>query len=602
MEAERSIKTAVAKTFNEKRPVKGLSFNRKNYNKYFLYSAFVLLFLVSFQLIFSSAVYTVKFLHGKDKEYLKDIFNLSRFIFFALSTLNFIIFFDLVKKKRYAYLLELFSLFLLICLRIIRHGILGKYLVPIYLYIFIVLYLNNGYFTVNVVGFKRKSFIRSLLATLTIIFTQSIILVVFTSKRFNLHLPIEEILKNAFYGIFGISTLDIYLPKNIFLRYQSTIWLQLIFALIVFLAIALKPIFEKSYNTNIDDVKSFIIENGKNPLSYLILEEDKNIFYSERVKGLVGYKIVNGVFVILGDIVVEEGGENIFIEELLEFCKYQKLEILFLNSTGEYKKELLSLGLHQAKYGEDCIFTLDEYDLKGKRAQKIRTAINKSKKLGVEVHEYKIEEGRDEFIENSFREITDAWIKNKGSMMMEFTVGSMNLEAPENRRYFYSILDGVIIAFVVFVPYDNRKGYIADITRRREGAPQGAIESIIYDGFMTLKEEGAEEGNMGLCPLYNVVDDFSGFNEKFLNEIYERFSKFYNFKALRHSKEKYGPTTWKNRYLYYSGKNFFKILTAIVLCHFPKNMWKYVSTQILDFVKDKISTERSTKDDLQWKK
>lgn len=599
MEAERSIKTAVAKTFNEKRPVKGLSFNRKNYNKYFLYSAFVLLFLVSFQLIFSSAVYTVKFLLGKDKEYLKDIFNLSRFIFFALSTLNFIIFFDLVKKKRYAYLLELFSLFLLICLRLIRHGILGKYLVPIYLYIFIVLYLNNGYFTVNVVGFKRKSFIRSLLATLTIIFTQSIILVVFTSKRFNLHLPIEEILKNAFYGIFGISTLDIYLPKNIFLRYQSTIWLQLIFALIVFLAIALKPIFEKSYNTNIEDVKSFIIENGKNPLSYLILEEDKNIFYSERVKGLVGYKIVNGVFVILGDIVVEEGGENIFIEELLEFCKYQKLEILFLNSTGEYKKELLSLGLHQAKYGEDCIFTLDEYDLKGKRAQKIRTAINKSEKLGVEVHEYKIEEGRDEFIENSFREITDAWIKNKGSMMMEFTVGSMNLEAPENRRYFYSILDGVIIAFVVFVPYDNRKGYIADITRRREEAPQGAIESIIYDGFMTLKEEGAEEGNMGLCPLYNVVDDFSGFNEKFLNEIYERFSKFYNFKALRHSKEKYGPTTWKNRYLYYSGKNFFKILTAIVLCHFPKNMWKYVSTQILDFVKDKISTERSTNDDLQ---
>ncbi len=182
---------------------------------------------------------------------------------------------------------------------------------------------------------------------------------------------------------------------------------------------------------------------------------------------------------------------------------------------------------------------------------------------------------------------------------MEFTVGSMNLEAPENRSYFYSILDGVIIAFVVFVPYDNRKGYIADITRRREGAPQGAIESIIYDGFMTLKEEGAEEGNMGLCPLYNVVDDFSGFNEKFLNEIYERFSKFYNFKALRHSKEKYGPTTWKNRYLFYSGKNFFKILTAIVLCHFPKNMWKYVSTQILDFVKDKISTERSTKDDLQ---
>lgn len=599
MEAERSIKTAVAKTFNEKRPVKGLSFNRKNYNKYFLYSAFVLLFLVSFQLIFSSAVYTVKFLLGKDKEYLKDIFNLSRFIFFALSTLNFIIFFDLVKKKRYAYLLELFSLFLLICLRIIRHGILGKYLVPIYLYIFIVLYLNNGYFTVNVVGFKRKSFIRSLLATLTIIFTQSIILVVFTSKRFYLHLPIEEILKNAFYGIFGISTLDIYLPKNIFLRYQSTIWLQLIFALIVFLAIALKPIFEKSYNTNIEDVKSFIIENGKNPLSYLILEEDKNIFYSERVRGLVGYKIVNGVFVILGDIVVEEGGENIFIEELLEFCKYQKLEILFLNSTGEYKKELLSLGLHQAKYGEDCIFTLDEYDLKGKRAQKIRTAINKSKKLGVEVHEYKIEEGRDEFIENSFREITDAWIKNKGSMMMEFTVGSMNLEAPENRRYFYSILDGVIIAFVVFVPYDNRKGYIADITRRREGAPQGAVESIIYDGFMTLKEEGAEEGNMGLCPLYNVVDDFSGFNEKFLNEIYERFSKFYNFKALRHSKEKYGPTTWKNRYLYYSGKNFLKILTAIVLCHFPKNMWKYMSTQILDFVKDKISTERSTNDDLQ---
>lgn len=568
---------------------------KKKYNKITVTLAFVLLFFVSIQLLFSSAIYTIKFIAPKNKEYLKDIFNLSRFIYFALSVLNLMVFMDLVKKKRYAFAIEIFSLVILIVTRIIRPGPFGKYLCFIYILILVILIFNEDYFTINSKGFKSKNFFMNMIIVLSTIYLQSIVLVMYISKRFHLGLGVKEILSNGFYGIFGISSLDIYLPRNMFLKYQSTIWIQIIFALMIFFAIGLRPIFEKSYNLKIKDVKSFIVQNGKNPLSYLTLEKDKEIFYSERVKGLVGYRIVNGVFVILGDMIVEDGYQDEFIEELLEFCKTQRLEILFLNSTGDFRKDLLKNRLKEVKYGEDCIFDLEKYDLAGKRAQKIRTAINKSKKLGVEVREYKIMEKRDEFIENSFREITDEWVKNKGSMMMEFTVGSMNLENPENRRYFYSILNGIIIGFVVFVPYNDKLGYIADITRRREGAPQGAIESIIYEGFMTLKSEGAKEGNMGLCPLYNVVDEFSGLDEKFLNGTYERFSKFYNFKALRHSKEKYGPTDWKNRYLYYSGNNFIKILTAIVLCHFPKNVWKYVTTQIIEGTKERLKKDVDAK-------
>ena len=151
-------------------------------------------------------------------------------------------------------------------------------------------------------------------------------------------------------------------------------------------------------------------------------------------------------------------------------------------------------------------------------------------------------------------------------------LGKNNFEDPMDRRYFYSAdAEGKVLAYCVFNPYNEKKGYIAEITRRRQDAPQGALEKIIYEAFMTFKSEGVIEGTMGLSPLYNVnSDNQSEITPKLFNYIYDHMTSFYNFKALHHAKEKYAPTHWQTRYYAYLPKPFsLKYAYAIVRSQVP---------------------------------
>lgn len=131
-----------------------------------------------------------------------------------------------------------------------------------------------------------------------------------------------------------------------------------------------------------------------------------------------------------------------------------------------------------------------------------------------------------------------------------------------------------MLGFVVFLPYLN--GYLADVTRRKNDAPQGVLEKIIYEAFMQFKEEGVAWGNMGLSPLYNVADhDKSTMTEKLFNYIYENLNNGYGFKQLHHAKEKYAPTHWIPRYLAYYPYPFSpKFAYALVRCQIKEGFCK----------------------------
>ncbi len=71
---------------------------------------------------------------------------------------------------------------------------------------------------------------------------------------------------------------------------------------------------------------------------------------------------------------------------------------------------------------------------------------------------------------------------------------------------------------------------------------------------MTLKEEGAHWGNLGLVPLKDVAGgkNKTTLPEKLFEYIYENLNQFYDFKALRHAKEKFAPSCWVPRYIVYN--------------------------------------------------
>ena len=80
----------------------------------------------------------------------------------------------------------------------------------------------------------------------------------------------------------------------------------------------------------------------------------------------------------------------------------------------------------------------------------MRMNINHATKAGVTVHEYKVLEKRAPAIDKEFNRITNEWLEVKKSGMLQFTMGTVGLENPMDKRYFYALnSDGKMVAFII---------------------------------------------------------------------------------------------------------------------------------------------------------
>ena len=185
----------------------------------------------------------------------------------------------------------------------------------------------------------------------------------------------------------------------------------------------------------------------------------------------------------------------------------------------------------------------------------MRMNINHAKKAGVTIAEYKPLLQRDPDIESAFDRVTNEWLGQKKSSLLSFTMGTAGLENPMDKRYFYARdKDNQIVAFIVFVPFLGKDGYMADVTRHGNGAPGGVMETIIYEAFQVFKSEGIHYGSLGVAPLAGLDDEKAEPVEKLLRFVYDHLNECYGFKDLYRAKEKYSPTEWIPAYYIYLPK------------------------------------------------
>ncbi|MEJ8553793.1 bifunctional lysylphosphatidylglycerol flippase/synthetase MprF [Tepidibacter sp. Z1-5] len=337
-------------------------------------------------------------------------------------------------------------------------------------------------------------------------------------------------------------------------------------------------------NEDRNKVRGYLKQYGDNSISYLALEKDKKYFFSENIEGVVTYVISSGVAVCAGDPICDENDIVELLSEFISYCKEKELRICFCQTSSKFMNEFNKLGFGSIKYGEEAMFDLDIYTTSGKKAAKIRQAINNANRLGVEVLEYKPLENKDINIEKEILEVSNEWLSLKKSGELSFMLGSISLEKPMDRRYFIAVdSDKKILGFVVFVPFLGGKGYYADVTRRRKDAPIGVMEKIIINAFNEMKAEGVKWGSLGVAPLANVREDKQKIQiTSFVMEfIYKKINNFYGFKSLHQYKKKYGPTMWESRFLVYYPRIFTpKMAYSIIKVKNPGGVKDFLINQI----------------------
>lgn len=325
-------------------------------------------------------------------------------------------------------------------------------------------------------------------------------------------------------------------------------WTSLLAALVFIL----KPLIYRPIASNRDRerVRRLLAEYGVNPVSYVDVENDKRYFFGAGAEGVIAYCMAGRVAVCAGDPVCAPGDTGVLVSEFMAYCRRNDLNICFCQVTEGTVSYFKSLRFGVAKYGEEAMFDLRGYSIRGGRAAKVRQNIHHADRAGVAVAEYRPLERRDPETERQIEDVSRDWLGTKKSGELSFLLGSVALENPLDRRYFVARdARGVVCAFIVFVPF--RGGYYTDVTRRRHDAPLGAMEKIVVDAFAQMRDEGFRWGSMGLAPLSNVRGDPKGSPRvaDLLHYVFEHMNGFYGFKALYQYKSKFAPSLWEPRYV-----------------------------------------------------
>lgn len=512
---------------------------------------------------------------------------------FIVGLIMILLSYNLFKKNKTAWFLQIIGLIASISLQVM-HRI---HHTPIFLFLEVIVLF---YLLLNANAYSRRTSKRSYKTAFVYIFISFFILL--TSSVVGIAvLAANHKTNEAFFANF-MQTLKIvffieptnlsqysFMEKVYFDSLTGIFWTLLFIALFVLL----KPIvIDRKINSfQKEKAKELVDAYGQNPMSYLALEDDKEYFFSKSVKGFCAYTIVGDVMVICGDIICAPNDATIFLVELKNNASSNQYSLLLENVTDYFLPLYQQFQFGVLKCGEDANFNLDTYSLKGGEVAKVRAAINHANKAGISVLEIKPASAEHHHYVMDMSKISDEWLNSKNSPELIFMLGKNNFHLPLDRRYFAALsANNEVLGYVVFNPYKAKRGYIAEITRRKNDAPQGVLEKILYDAFQIFKSEGVTEATLGLSPLYNITPNKDlDVTANLMNYIYEHMNNFYNFKALHHAKEKYAPTEWAPRYYVFYPQPFNPIYAySIIRSQLPQKP----SVLLLDIIKDRYFKRR----------
>jgi len=153
--------------------------------------------------------------------------------------------------------------------------------------------------------------------------------------------------------------------------------------------------------------------------------------------------------------------------------------------------------------GTSYAVSLKGYSLAGTKKMKLRNKIKRAKGEGLVVQEVGKELPRSEETFARLRDISAAWLAEKGKKELEFMIGELGEPGDALRRIFVvSDAAGKAQAFITYVPvWGERPGVLHDLTRKRPEAGVGAQElcnSFAVERFMA---EGVPHLHFGFTPF-----------------------------------------------------------------------------------------------------
>ena len=127
----------------------------------------------------------------------------------------------------------------------------------------------------------------------------------------------------------------------------------------------LRPV---SHASDLMHARTLVNLYSQNPSAYLTLEDDKLLYFGQKVDGVIPYGVVGSTIVINGDPICADSDFPVLLAEFKEFCQRSAHNLFFISVTDHFLEEYKKQGFGWVKNGEEARFHLADYEISGKKA------------------------------------------------------------------------------------------------------------------------------------------------------------------------------------------------------------------------------------------
>lgn len=257
-------------------------------------------------------------------------------------------------------------------------------------------------------------------------------------------------------------------------------------------------------------VEEFAYRFGRGYDSYLILEPDRECFWSRDGQGLVGYVRLGRYVKVPGGLLAADGHKAALLREFLQFAHERRLRVSFYNICEDELPLFSQCGLQITKWGEEPIVDLRSCSWEGKPFEWVRRQTNFCHRKGLEFRECRRETcsaAEWDGVKAELRQISAELLSTRPQASeMKLLQGELDPENLGRKRIFIARADsgrGRIEGFLACNPGMNGDFWSFEIYQHRPDAVRGTIPFLMHQAMQVLQREGARYVSLCLVPGVN---------------------------------------------------------------------------------------------------
>jgi len=290
-----------------------------------------------------------------------------------------------------------------------------------------------------------------------------------------------------------------------------------------------------------------VVERSRWTYPNLVFRGDKALLFSESGNGFLMYGRMHRTFVAMGDPVGPPDETRELAGRFRELCDRHRARPVFFEVRDENRHVYLELGLSLTELGEEGRVELARFELASAARATLRQARSRVERKGC-VFEI-VPRERVPALAEALTHVSDAWLAEKATHEKGFSNASFDMRYLEQFPVAVVYDASGVIAFANLWQSAEKEELSVDLIRHMPNAPNGTMDFLFTEVLLWGREQGFRWFNFGMAPLAGL-DARSGSPlwRRFGTLLYQHGEHFYNFRGLRHYKEKFAPV-WTPRYL-----------------------------------------------------